>query len=148
MSWSRQFARWCLVAMGGSLLAGCIGTQVRFYTVVEKTAENGGWQEACLEALIQNMTTRDVYVCAVGLGMPMETKRNGSIPAWEAGEIAADCIHAAAARAIQPASVDNPSALVCSNFRNTLSQILAEQVKGSRVNQGCRKGIPPTRIGF
>lgn len=142
-------ARLGLVAMMLLVFPGCIGTQVRFYTVVKKTRDvPDGWQEACLEALIQNMTTRDSHVCAVGIGMPIQNKQNGYIASWEAGEIAADCINMAAERVIQPASADNPSALVCLNFKNTLSQVLREKVEGSRVNQGCRPGIPPTRVGF
>jgi hypothetical protein len=125
-----QVARCCLTAMVLPVLAGCIGTQVRFYTVVKKTQDiPDGWQEACLEALIQNMTTKDSHVCAVGVGMPIENKQNGYITSWEAGEIAADCINMAAERAIQPASADNPSALVCLNFKNTLFQILRERVE-------------------
>jgi hypothetical protein len=130
-------------------LTGCIGTQVRFYTVVAKNQDTpDGWQEACLEALIQNMTTKDAHVCVVGIGMPIENQQNGYIPAWEAGEIAADCINTAAERSIQPASADNPSSLVCSTFRSTLLQLLGEKVKGSRVTPRCREGIPSTRIGF
>jgi hypothetical protein len=149
LSRCRQLARLCLVSMALAVLPQCIGTQVKFYTVVEKTRDApDGWQEACLEALIQNMTTKDSHVCAVGIGMPVENKQNGYISSWDAGEIAADCINSAAERAIQPASADNPSALVCLNFKNTLSQILGERVRGSRVKQGCQQGIPPTRVGF
>jgi hypothetical protein len=146
--WGR-FSRLFLSAMVLAALPGCIGTQVRFYTVVAKTRDApDGWQEACLEALIQNMTTLESHVCAVGIGMPIQNTQNGYISSWDAGEIAAECINMAADRAIRPASADNPTALVCSDFRNTLTQILGEKVKGSRVNQGCKPGIQPTRVGF
>lgn len=149
MSPWRRFPRLIPSVMLLAALPACIGTQVKFYTVVAKTRDSpDGWQEACLEALIQNMTTEESHVCAVGIGMPIQNMQNGYISAWDAGEIAADCINMAADRAIRPASADNPTALVCSSFRNTLSQLLAEKVKGSRVNQGCKQGIPPTRVGF
>jgi hypothetical protein len=131
------------------LLGGCIGTPIKFYTVVTKTGPGqGGWQEACLEARIENMTTRDSHVCKVGIGMPMETQEKGVIPSWEASEIAAECINRASEYVIRPAPPESPSALVCTSFKDALSQLMSEAVLGSRVNLGCRPGIPPSRVGF
>jgi hypothetical protein len=129
--------------------AGCIGAQLKFRTVIEKSAPGaGGWQETCLEANVQNMTTGDVHLCVVGIGMPVETELNGYISPWDAAEVATDCINEATALAIQPAPPDVPSALACTNFRDTVHRLLREKVVGSRVKPVCRKDVPTTRIGF
>lgn len=149
MSVIRQCARLCLIALVLSIMPGCIGAQLKFYPVIKKTEPGpGGWQEACLEARIENMTTRDSHVCTVGIGMPMETRENGYIAPWVAEEIATECINRATELVIRPAPPESPSALVCLNFKDTFSRLLNERVLGSRVNLGCRKGIPPTRVGF
>jgi hypothetical protein len=145
----RQLARRYLLALVLPVMSGCSGAQLKFYTVIEKTGPGpGGWQEACIEARIENMTTRDSQVCTVGIGMPIETRENGHIAPWEAEEIATECINKASNSVIRPAPPESPSALVCMNFKDTFSQLLNERVLGSRVNLGCRKGIPPTRFGF
>lgn len=130
-------------------MQGCIGAQLKFYPVVAKSGPGpGGWQEACLEARMQNMTTGDSHLCALGIGMPMETRDLGQIPAWEAADIATEFINLASARAVLPAPPDRPSAVVCLQFKDTFHQLLTERVLGARVNLGCRKDIPPTRVGF
>ena len=86
----RPVASFRLLALVLPLVSGC-GAQLKFVTVVPKTAgEPSGWQEACLEANVQNMTTGDSCVCSLGIGMPMETQENGYIASWAAEEIAAD----------------------------------------------------------
>lgn len=130
-------------------LSGCIGVQVKFKPVVPLVAgEPGGWQEACLEALIQNMTTQDSHVCLVGIGMPMHTRQDGVIPSWAAGEIAAECINDAADEAVRPAPPTVPSAVACTSFKDELARILGKRVMGSRVALGCTAGIPHTQVGF
>jgi hypothetical protein len=149
MSATRHLARLCLLVLVPPLMTGCIGAQLKFYTVIEKTGPGpGGWQEACLEARIENMTTRDSHVCKVGIGMPIETRETGFIALWEAEEIATECINKASDSVIRPAPPESPSALVCMNFKDTFSQLLNERVLGSRVTLGCRQGIAPTRVGF
>jgi hypothetical protein len=141
--------RACLIALALPLLSGCIGTQLKFKTVVERTGQGpSGWQEACLEALFENMTTQDKHVCLVGIGMPMETRTEGYISPWDAGEIAAECINEASNRVVKPAPPSVPSALACSTFKDELSRILNERIYGSRVKLGCTVGIPHTRVGF
>ncbi|WP_224367817.1 hypothetical protein [Hyalangium versicolor] len=130
-------------------MPGCIGAQLKFYPVIAKSGPGpGGWQEACLEARMENMTTHDSHICALGIGMPIETRDNGYIPAWEAAEIATECINLASERIVLPAPPDNPSALVCLQFKDTFHLLLTERVLGARVNLGCRKDISPTRVGF
>ena len=97
---------------------------------------------------MENMTTRDSHLCAVGIGMPIETRDHGYIPPWAAADIATECINQASELVVLPAPPDNPSALVCMKFKDTFNQLLNERVLGARVNLGCRKGIPPTRVGF
>jgi hypothetical protein len=122
---------------------------LRFYTVVEKTGPGpGGWQEACLEALMTNMTTQDSHVCAVGIGMPIESRERGYIAQWDAAEIATACINKASESVVLPAPPETPAAQACLNFKTALSQLLNEQILGSRVSLGCRPGIASTRIGF
>lgn len=137
------------LAVAIPMLSGCIGAQLRFRTVVEKTRSGSdGWQETCLEANVQNMTTRDTYLCSVNIGMPIENRMNGYIAPWYAAEIAEDCVNEAAQLAIRPASPSTPSALACMNFRSTLLALLSKKVKGSRVNPQCTAGIPVTRVNF
>jgi hypothetical protein len=138
-----------LLALVLPLTSGCIGAQLKFRTVIDKTSPGaGGWQETCLEANVQNMTTGDIYLCSVGIGMPIETGANGYIAPWYAAEIAADCVNEAAERAIRPAPPSTPAALACMDFKNQLSAILNKAVYGSRVNLGCNPGIPVTRVNF
>jgi hypothetical protein len=94
------------------------------------------------------MTTGDSSVCALTIGMPVETRANGYIASWEAAEIAAECINKASDLVIRPAPPESPSALVCRNFKDTFLELLKEIVRGSRVEIGCRPGIPVTRVGF
>jgi hypothetical protein len=137
------------LAVTMSMLSGCIGAQLRFRTIVEKTRSGSdGWQETCLEANVQNMTTGDTHLCSVNIGMPIENQMNGYIAPWYAAEIAEDCVNAAAERAIRPAPPSTPSALACMNFRATLLAVLNERVKGSRVTSRCTAGIPVTRVNF
>lgn len=145
---SRPVVSLRLLALVLPLLSGC-GAQLKFVTVVPKTAgEPSGWQEACLEANVQNMTTGDSCVCSLGIGMPMETQENGYIASWEAAEIAAECINKASALVIRPAPPDSPSALVCRSFLEAFHRMLNESVVGSRVTQRCSPSIPVTRVGF
>lgn len=149
MSKSKNLSWLCLLTLAPSLTAGCIGAQLKFRTVVEKTSPGaGGWQETCLEALVQNMTTGDAHLCVVGIGMPVETSANGYIASWYAAELAADCVNEAAERAIRPAPPSTPSALACMDFKNLLHAILNKAVYGSRANFGCNPGIPVTRVNF
>jgi len=144
----RFLARVSLVATV-SVLSGCIGAQLKFRTVVEKTRSGSdGWQETCLEANVQNMTTGDTYLCAVNIGMPIENRQNGYIAPWYAAEIAEDCVNEAAERAIRPAPPSTPSALACMNFRGMLTTLLNERVPGSRVKPLCTAGVPVTRVNF
>jgi hypothetical protein len=137
------------LAVAISVLSGCIGAQLRFRTVVEKTESGSdGWQETCLEANVQNMTTGDTYLCAVNIGMPIENQQNGYIAPWYAAEIAEDCVNEAAERAIRPAPPSTPSALACMNFKSMLDEILRRKVQGSRAKLICRAGIPVTRVNF
>ena len=137
-----------LLALVLPLMAGC-GVQLQFVKVVDKT-ELGpdGWQEACLKANTQNMTTGDSYVCALAIGMPIETKKDGYISPREAAYIAAECIQEASRHVIQPAPPEILSAIVCMNFKDEFHRILNERVRGSRVSLGCRPGIPETLVGF
>lgn len=149
MTRSRNPAWLCLLALPLLLTSGCIGAQLKFRTVVEKTSPGaGGWQETCLEANVQNMTTGDTYLCSLGIGMPVETGANGYIPSWYAAELAADCVNEAAERAIRPAPPSTPAAIACMDFKNQLNVILNKVVYGSRVNLGCNPGIPVTRVNF
>ena len=132
-----------------SMLSGCIGAQLRFRTIVAKTESGAdGWQETCLEANVQNMTTGDTHLCSVNIGMPIENRVNGYIAPWYASEIAEDCVNAAAERAIQPAPPSTPSALACMNFKGMLTTLLSERVPGSRVKSLCTAGVPVTRVNF
>lgn len=149
MRLSHSLAWLRLSALMLPFMSGCIGAQLKFYPVIEKTGPGpGGWQEACLEARMENMTTRDSHICEVGIGMPIETQENGYISPWAAADIATECINQASELVVLPAPPDNPSALVCMKFKDTFSQLLRQRVGGSRVNLGCGKGIPPTRVGF
>jgi len=137
------------LAVTVSVLSGCIGAQLRFRTVVAKTESGAdGWQETCLEANVQNMTTGDTYLCAVNIGMPIENQQNGYIAPWYAAEIAEDCVNEAAERAIRPAPPSTPSALACTNFKETLDKLLRMKVQGSRANLRCNPGVPVTRVNF
>lgn len=137
-----------LVALTLPLLTGC-GTQLKFVTVVPGDGSGpSGWQAACLEANVQNMTTGDSSVCSLGIEMPVETLANGYIAPWEAAEIAAECINEASELVIRPAPPESPSALVCRNFKDTFLELLKKSVRGSRVEIGCKPGIPVTRVGF
>jgi hypothetical protein len=78
----------------------------------------------------------------------VESRANGYIAPWEAAEIAAECINKASELVILPAPPESPSALVCRNFKDTFHEILKESVRGSRVEQGCKSGLPVTRVGF
>jgi len=132
-----------------SMLSGCIGAQLRFRTVVEKTRYGSdGWQETCLEANVQNMTTGDTYLCSVNIGMPIENQKNGYIAPWYAAELAEECVNEAAERAIRPAPPSTPSALACMSFRGMLTTLMRERVPGSRVTPQCTAGVPVTRINF
>lgn len=138
--------RLCVVVL--PVLLGC-GTQLKFATVIPRDGTGqSGWQAACLEANVQNMTTGNSAVCALTIGMPVETRDNGYIASWEAAEIAAECINKASDLVIRPAPPESPAALVCRSFKDTFLEILKETVRGSRVEIGCRPGIPVTRIGF
>jgi hypothetical protein len=118
-----------LIALLLPLASGC-GAQLKFVTVVPKTLPGaGGWQETCLEANVQNMTTGDSAVCPVTIGMPIETEANGYIGSWWAPP-------------------ESPSTLVCMNFVETVHEILNRSVLGSRAKRGCNPGIPVTRVGF
>jgi hypothetical protein len=146
---SRRLVRLRMLALALSFAPGCIGAQLKFATVIEKTGPGpGGWQEACLEARIENMTIRDSHICTVGIGLPIETRETGYVAPWMAEEIATDCINKASDEVIRPAPPESPSALVCMSFKDTLSQLLNERILGSRVTLGCRKGVPLTRVGF
>ena len=137
------------LAVAISMLSGCIGAQLRFRTVVAKSGSgSGGWQETCLEANVQNMTTGDTYLCSVNIGMPIESQKNGYIAPWYAAELAEDCVNEAAERAIRPAPPSTPSALACMNFRGMLTTLLSERVPSSRVTSRCTAGVPVTRINF
>ena len=128
---------------------GCIGARIQFQTVIAQAGEQpGGWQAACLEALFQNMTTRDSHVCLIGIGMPIFTRADGLMTSWDAAEIAAECITEAADRAVRPAPPSVPSAVACMNFKNELERTLHGRVIGSRVTLKCEAGIPHTQVGF
>lgn len=146
MSKPLAWLRWSVLVL--PLVSGC-GAQLKFVTVVPRTGSGpGGWQAACLEANVQNMTTGDSFVCSLNIEMPIETRVNGYIAPWEAAEIAAECINKASELVIRPAPPETPSALVCRNFKDTFLAILKESVRGSRVDLGCKPGIPVTRVGF
>jgi hypothetical protein len=148
MNISGPLMRLRLMVLVLPLMMGC-GAQLRFVKIVDKTAPGpDGWQEACLKANTQNMTTGDSYVCALAIGMPIETKKNGYISPREAAYIAAECIEEAARYVIQPAPPESLSAIVCMKFKDEFDRILRERIRGSRVNLGCRPGIPETLVGF
>ena len=141
---------WALLALLplGSGCAG-FGTQLRFKTVVAYTGKkSGGWQAACLEALFQNMTTHDSFVCLVSMEMPLRTWANGDISHWDAADIATECIQEASEHVVQPAPPSVPSAVACGDFRNELGRLLSQKVIGSRVSARCKTGVPRTRVGF
>ena len=133
------------------LVSGCagIGTQLQFKTVVAYTGrKSGGWQAACLEALIQNMTTRDSHVCRVSMEMPLRTWENGDISNWDAEDIATECINEASESIVRPAPPSVTTAVACTSFKNELSRLLSLRVVGSRVSSVCKEGAPRTRVGF
>jgi hypothetical protein len=144
----------CAMALVLSLLSGCVTTgvqpwQFQFVTIVEKTEpKEDGWREACIHALVENMTTRDAYICKIGIGIPIQTKQNGYITTREAQSLAAECANRAAERAIQPAPATSPSALVCQSFKDTYHELLNELVIGSRVRLTCHQKTTPVKIGF
>ena len=87
-------------------------------------------------------------MCSLNIEMPIETRVDGYIAPWEAAEIAAECINKASELVIRPAPPESTASLVCRSFKDTLQEILKESVRGSRVNLGCKPGIPVTRVGF
>jgi hypothetical protein len=149
-----QLVRFPVVALVLWLLSGCATTgvqpwQFQFVTTVEKSEPGAdGWREACIHALVENMTTRDAFICKIGIGMPIQTQRSGYITTREAQSLAADCANRAAERAIQPATATTPSALVCQSFKNTYQALLSDVVLGSRVKLECHPKTTPVKIGF
>jgi hypothetical protein len=138
-----------LPLLSGCILGGVQPGQFQFVTIVEKTEPGeGGWREACLHALVENMTTRDSFVCTIGVGMPIQNKQNGFITTWAAQSIAAECANKASELAILPAPATAPSALVCQGFRDQYSALLDKAVRGSRVTGMCHRKTTPVRIGF
>jgi len=149
-----QLIRSCVIVLLLPLLSGCATAgvqpwQFQFVTVVEKTEPGAdGWREACIHAFVENMTTRDAYICKIGVGMPIQTKNNGYITTREAQSLAAECANRAAERAIQPAPATSPSALVCQSFKDTYNELLNELVVGARVRLACHQKTTPVKIGF
>ncbi|MCY1017865.1 hypothetical protein [Pyxidicoccus sp. MSG2] len=120
-----------------------------FVTIVEKT-ELGpdGWRAACVHALMENMTTRESFVCKFGVEMPMETEQEGSISRALAQRIAADCATVAAERVFRPATAALPPGLACESFKKTYQETLYGAVQGSIVRTTCHKKTTPVKVGF
>jgi hypothetical protein len=138
-----------LPLLSGCILGGVQPGQFQFVTVVEKTEPGaGGWREACIHALVENMTTRDSFVCTIGVGMPIETEEEGFITYRAAQSVAAECANKASELAILPAPATAPSAIVCQGFREQYHALLDKAVRGSRVTAMCHKKTTPVRIGF
>ncbi|TSC22951.1 hypothetical protein [Corallococcus sp. Z5C101001] len=144
----------------GWLLTGCAtrsGTVVegslqprhfRFVTVVSKTEpEEGGWREACLQVPLRR-DTGEVFLCTLGIGMPLQTTRMGLIPTRLAQRISADCANLAAQAVFSSTTPVTALGLACTEFRSTFGIALSGAVIGSRVGQRCHEQTTPVLPGF
>ncbi len=120
-----------------------------FVTIVEKTEPGpGGWRAACVHALMENMTTRDSFVCKFGIEMPFETEEEGPISRALAQRVAADCATVAAERVFRPATAALPPGLACESFKKTYHEVLNGAVRGSSVRTKCHVKTTPVKVGF
>ncbi|RKH64607.1 hypothetical protein D7W81_18330 [Corallococcus aberystwythensis] len=141
------------------LLTGCAtgtGTVVegslqprhfRFVTVVSKTEPGaGGWREACLHVPLRR-DTGEVFMCTLGVGMPLETELLGAISPELAQRISADCVNLAAQTVLAATTPATSLGLACKELRDAFTLALNGAVRGSRVAQACHKVTTPVRAG-
>lgn len=154
MDWPRTSRGWGLGALLLPMSWGCATGGLQpghfdFVTVVEK-AEPGpaGWRAACIHALVENMTTRESFLCKFGVEMPMETEREGPLSRALAQRIAADCANVAAERVFRPATAAVPPGLACQSFKKTYHEVLNQAVGGSVVKTVCHSKTTPVKVGF
>ncbi|RKH46545.1 hypothetical protein [Corallococcus sicarius] len=120
----------------------------RFVTVVEKTEPGaGGWQAACVRVPLRR-DTGEVFLCELGIGMPIENGDIGPIPVPLAQRISADCANLAAQTVFSAATPVTALGLACEDFRNTFTLALSKAIIGSRVSKTCRSGTTPVEPRF
>ncbi|RKH15316.1 hypothetical protein D7V97_00470 [Corallococcus sp. CA053C] len=120
----------------------------RFVTIVEQTGPGAdGWQAACVRVPLRR-DTGEVFLCELGIGMPLETKPLGPIPVPLAQRISADCANLAAQKVFSAATPVTALGLACEEFRSTFRIALSGAVSGSRVESVCRPETTPVRPRF
>jgi hypothetical protein len=120
----------------------------QFITVVEKTGPGpGGWREACVHVPIRR-DTGEVFMCSLGVGMPIQTRGSEPLPLALAQRISADCANLSAQMSFSQTTPITSLGLACEGFRSTFTTALGGAVKGSRVSQMCHKATTPIRLGL
>lgn len=146
-----------LLLTGVLLLAsGCVVE--RSYTIVEKHLEPhhfqfvtvvnkkgpvaGGWRAACLHLKLEHKGG-PIYLCKMGVEMPMQTEKEGPFSLPLTQRIAADCANLAADMALGATTPETPLGLACESFKKAFGLVLDGAVMGSRVRQRCDKATEP-----
>ncbi|WP_158623844.1 hypothetical protein [Corallococcus llansteffanensis] len=120
----------------------------RFVNIVEQTEPGaGGWQAACVHVPLRR-DTGEVFLCQLGVGMPLETKRLGPIPVPLAQRISADCANLAAQTVFGAATPVTALGLACEDFRGTFRIALSGAIFGSRVGSECDDETTPVQPRF
>jgi hypothetical protein len=140
------------------LSSGCVSTVVgriqpehfQFTSAVPKTEPgSGGWRVACVHAQVKNGDTGDVYICAIGVEMPIESE-DGPISTPLAQRVSADCANDAAYAVLSTMTQPPPPPLytLCSNIRAAFDVRLSMAIRGSRVMQICHARAKPVVFGI
>ncbi|RKH71515.1 hypothetical protein D7X96_08395 [Corallococcus interemptor] len=141
------------------LLTGCAtstGTVVegslqprhfKFVTIVEHTGPGaGGWRAACVRVPLRR-DSGEVFMCQLGVEVPMQTAKEGPIPIALAQRISSDCANLAAQTVFSAATPVTALGLACEDFRNTFTLALNGAIGGSKVSRDCRKETTPVSPG-
>ena len=120
----------------------------RFDTIVKQTGPGaGGWRAACVHVPLRR-DTGEVFLCKLGVEVPIETEDMGLIPVPLAQRISADCANLAAQTVFSAATPVTALGLACEDFRNTFTLALSGAIIGSRVEKKCRDETTPVEPRF
>jgi hypothetical protein len=118
----------------------------QFATVVKHRGEGaGGWRAACLHVGIKR-STGELYICKMGVGMPIQTETEGLVSHSLAQRIAAECANAAAQVAFAPTTPATALGLACESFKSAYRLALGGALSGSSVRTECHEQTTPVEV--
>lgn len=118
----------------------------RFATIVPKRGKGaGGWRAACVHIALRR-AAGDVYLCKLGVEMPIENQ-TGPIMVEQAQSLSAACANSAAPLAFESVTPATPLVVACQSFKTAYDLTLREAIVGATVRMDCHHKTTPVQVG-